>query len=73
MGSQNRPKIVIFAVFWGMRLETLFLVNFCMIFVKNDGEKRMDFSLFFDMLSHYVFAKFAVFRKARNLKISDFP
>ena len=55
-----------------MHLETLFLVNFCMIFAKNDGEKRMEFALFFDMLFHYVFAKFAVFHKARNLKISDF-
>ena len=72
LGGQNGPKIEIFAVFWAMHLDTLFLVNFCMIFVKNDGEKRMEFSLFFDMLFHYVFAKFAFFRNARNLKISDF-
>ena len=73
MGGPNGPKIEIFAVFWAMRVDTLFLVNFCMIFVKNDGEKRMEFSLFFDnMLFHYVFAKFAVFCNARNLEISDF-
>ena len=56
-----------------MHLETLFLVNFCVIFVKNDGEKHMDFSLFLNMLLHHLFAKFAVFRNARNLKNSDFP
>ena len=58
--------------FLGMLLETLFLVEISGIFHKNDGEKHMEFSLFFDMLFHYVFAKFAVFHKARNLKISDF-
>ena len=56
-----------------MHLETLFLVNFCVIFVKNDGEKHMEFSLFLNMLFHHLFAKFAVFRNARNLKNSDFP
>ena len=73
MGGQNGKKIEIFDVFWGMHLETLFLVNFCVIFVKNDGEKHMEFSLFFNMLFHHLFAKFAVFCNARNLKNSDFP
>ena len=73
LGGQNGKKIEIFGVFWGMHLETLFLVNFCVIFVKNDGEKHMEFSLFLNMLLHHLFAKFAVFRNARNLKNSDFP
>ena len=73
LGGQNGKKIEILGVFWGMHLETLFFVNFCVIFVKNDGEKHMEFSLFLNMLLHHLFAKFAVFRNARNLKNSDFP
>ena len=73
LGRQNGKKIEIFGVFWDMHLETLFFVNFCVIFVKNDGEKHMEFSLFLNMLLHHLFARFAVFRNARNLKNSDFP
>jgi hypothetical protein len=73
LGGQSGQNIEIFVVFWGMHLETLFFgVNYCMIFVNIDGEKHMECSLFFNMLFHHLFAKFAVFRNARNLKTSDF-
>ena len=73
MGGQNDSKIIIFGNFVVMFLETYFLVEFCWIFDKNNVEKHMDFSLLFKMLFHHLFAKFAVFRNARNLKNSDFP
>ena len=73
LGGQNCQKIQILAVFGGMLLETLFLVEFCWIFDKNDGDKHMEFLLFFNMLFHHLFAKFAVFCNARNLQNSDFP
>ena len=73
LGSQNGRKIKNLADFLSMLLETSFLVEFCWIFDKNDGDKHMEFSLFFNMLFHHLFAKFAVFWNARNLKNSDFP
>ena len=44
--GQNDQKIEILVVFGGMLLETLFLVDFCWIFDKNDREKHMDFLLY---------------------------
>ena len=43
MGGQNDSKIMIFGNFVVMFLETYFLVEFCWIFDKNDGEKHMEF------------------------------
>ena len=59
-------------VFLGMLLESLFFVKICIIFDKNDGEKHMELSMFFDMLVHPLFAEFVVFLNARTLKNSDF-
>jgi len=73
LGGQTPTKIEILTHFWGMLLETSFLVEISWIFHKNDGEKHMEFSLFFNMLFHHLFAKFAVFCNARNLKNNDFP
>ena len=73
LGGQNGLKIEILAHFLDMLLETSFLVEFCWIFDKNDGDKHIEFSLFFDMLFHILFAKSAVFWNARNLKNSVFP
>ena len=72
-GGQNGRKIKNLADFLSMLLETSFLVEISGIFHKNDGEKHMEFSMFFNMLFHHLFAKFAVFCNARNLKNSDFP
>ena len=49
------------------------MVEISGIFHKNDYEKHMEFSMFFNMLFHHLFAKFAVFCNARNLQNSDFP
>ena len=72
LGRQNGKKIEIFCVFWDMHLETLFFVNFCVIFVKNDGETHMEFCLFFHILFYYLFAQFAVSLNARNQKNQNF-
>ena len=72
LGDQNGPKIEIFGVFFGMLFETLFLVNFCMIFEKIDDEKHMEFCLFFNRLFYHLFVQFNAFLDARNLKNSDF-
>ena len=72
LGGQNGPKIEIFGVFFGMLFETLFLVNFCLIFEKIDDEKHMEFCLFFNRLFYHLFVQFNAFLDARNLKNSDF-
>ena len=72
LGGQNGPKIEIFDVFFGMLFETLFLVNFCLIFEKIDDEKHMEFCLFFNRLFDHLFVQFDAFLYARNLKNSDF-
>ena len=61
MGSQNGRKIYVFGVFLSMFLETLFLVEFGLIFDKIDGEKQIDLSSIF-------FVIFCFFSNARNLK-----
>ena len=43
LGGQSGPKIEIFAIFLDMLVETSFLVEFCQIFDKIDGEKHRDF------------------------------
>ena len=52
-GCQNSQKVEILVIFWGMLLETLFLVEFCWIFDKNAREKHMDFLLY--LASFFVF------------------
>ena len=64
MGGQTGSKIENLGVFLGMLLESLFFIEICMIFDKNDGEKHMELSMFFDMLVHHLFAEFVVFLNA---------
>ena len=61
LGGQNGQKIEILRVLEGMFFETLFLVEFCLIFDKIDGEKNIDFKFFFCVI-------FCVFSNARDLK-----
>ena len=44
LGGQNGGKIDIFDIFGGMVVETLFLVNFCLIFEKIDDENIWNFN-----------------------------
>ena len=62
LGGQNGPKIEILGDFWGMFFETSILVEFCLIFGKNDSEKHVDFWLFFMLF-------FVFFRTLETLKI----
>ena len=49
-----------------MLFETLFLVNFCLIFEKIDDEKHMEFCLFFNRLFCHLFVQFDAFLYVRN-------
>ena len=62
LGGQNGRKIEIFVIFLDMPAETLFLIDFCLIFGKIDDEKPVDCSRFFCVMS-------CVFPIARNLKM----
>ena len=72
LGGQNGGKFEILGVFFGMLFETLFLVNFCLILKKIDGEKHMELCLFFNRLFYHVFVQFDAFLHARILKSCDF-
>ena len=65
-------KIEIFGVFVGILFETLFLVNFCLIFEKIDDEKHMEFCLSFNRLFDHLFVQFDAFLYSRNLENNDF-
>ena len=71
MGGQNGRKIDILGVSGRICLDTLFSIDFCIIFEKTDEEKHMKFRLFFNRLFSYMFAEIAVFHNAGILKISE--
>ena len=61
LGSQNHRNIEYLAALGDMLLDTLIVVDFCMIFDKIDDEKYIDFVVVFNALWN-------VFVNARNLK-----
>ena len=72
-GRPKRSKIDILSVLGRIFFDTLFSIDFCVIFEKTDEEKHMKFRLFFNRLFSYMLAEIAVFHNAGILKISDFP
>ena len=72
MGGQSGRNIDILGVSGRIFLDTLFSIDFRIIFEKIDEEKHMKFRLFFNRLFFYMFAEIAVFHNAGILKISDF-
>ena len=72
-GRPKRSKIEILSVFGSILFDTLFSIDFRIIFEKIDEGKHMNSRLFFNRLFHYMFAEIAVFHHAGILKISDFP
>ena len=72
LGGQSGRKIEILGVFGRIFLDTLFSIDFRVIFEKIDEEKHMKFRLFFNRLFFYMFAEIAVFHNAGIFKISDF-
>ena len=73
LGCQSGRKIEILGVFGSILFDTLFSIDFRVIFEKIGAEKHMKFRLFFNELVSYTFAEIAVFHNAGILKISDFP
>ena len=71
-GGQSGRKINILGVLGRIFLDTLFSIDFRVIFEKIDEEKHMQFRLFFNRLFSYMLAEIAVFHNAGILKISDF-
>ena len=72
MGGQSGRNIDILGVFGRIFLDTLFSIDFRVIFEKIDEGKHMKFRLFFNRLFSNMFAEIAVFHNAGILKISDF-
>ena len=73
LGDQNASQIEIFDIFWDMFMEIFFLVEFCWIFDKIDGQKHRDFRCVFHVSFQQLFLEAADLFNTRNLKISDFP
>ena len=73
LGGQSGRKIEILGVSGSILFDTLFSIDFRVIFEKIDEGKHMKFRLFFNRLFFYMFAEIAVFHNAGILKISDFP
>ena len=72
LGGQSGRNIDILGVSGRIFLDTLFSIDFHVIFEKTDEGKHMKFRLFFNRLFFYMFAEIAVFHNAGILKISDF-